>query len=821
MIGVISLDNLFAKKFPFAKCSINITNGTFVLCNENFTLFTGYDTELLCKNNISFFDIISIDISTSMLQKQLEDFKEICFNAQLKCLDTTSSNFILYANLRDNSDSDIVDIVLIPDKNQLRTDKDKSEIKSNSLNYDLLFDKISCGIVIYDIFPNALKMFFSTKKFFDIIGYTKEEYLEITNGGYIGKLIHDEDKEWIGEKISDLFEHGGSFSEQLRMIKKDGSIVFVYANGTTYTTDEGKKRFMVSYTDITQNKIKDNLLDTQIEKYKILEDIADDIMFDYDVNNDTATIPQQYSHFFGKKERLEGYLKHDMAKLNVHPDDYWKYITVIRSASMSPQKNKIDIRTKTFGDEYQWFRFHYVSIPDLNGKISHIYGRIENIDKEKQWMLNNAENEKIITKLSSTDYVTGLYNRHTFQEKAKKIIKNHDFKTCIALVYSDINNFSYINDNFGYDAGDNMLFDFSALINKCEVNVIGSRINSDYFAVIATGSSEREIVSMIEERDKAFVNLQKKKYAESEIGLATGIYFIKRNDEDIKVILDNANLARRHVKSNKNTNICIYNDSLRYARNHAKMIISKLKPAIDEGMIEMFLQPKFSIKTRKIVGAEALARWRNQDGTYKYPGQFIDVLEQSGYIGDLDFYIYETALKQIQKWNILGKKPIPISVNFSRINNNNKNFTKRIIDLAEKYGVAQNYIELEITESAFSENSKSMLENMKILREKGFKVDIDDFGIGYSSLSFLLDAPIDVVKVDKLFVDNIDVSSRHREYLKQMCILINTTEKNIIFEGVETESQADFLNSCGFDCAQGWLFDKAINITEFEKKYID
>jgi sensor c-di-GMP phosphodiesterase-like protein len=135
--------------------------------------------------------------------------------------------------------------------------------------------------------------------------------------------------------------------------------------------------------------------------------------------------------------------------------------------------------------------------------------------------------------------------------------------------------------------------------------------------------------------------------------------------------------------------------------------------------------------------------------------------------------------------------------------------------------VAQNFIELEITESAFSENSKSMLENMRILRDKGFKVDIDDFGIGYSSLSFLLDAPIDVVKVDKLFVDNIDVSSRHREYLKQMCILINTTKKNIIFEGVETESQADFLNSCGFDYAQGWLFDKAINITEFEKKYID
>ena len=109
---------------------------------------------------------------------------------------------------------------------------------------------------------------------------------------------------------------------------------------------------------------------------------------------------------------------------------------------------------------------------------------------------------------------------------------------------------------------------------------------------------------------------------------------------------------------------------------------------------------------------------------------------------------------------------------------------------------------------------------MKHLRERGFKVDIDDFGIGYSSLSLLLDAPIDVVKVDKYFVDSIDNSSLHKEYLRQMCLLINTTKKEIIFEGVETEDQAEFLNACGFDSAQGWLFDKAICVNEFENKYL-
>lgn len=814
------MDNLFAKKFPFAKCSVNIKNGEISFCDENFTLFTGYDTEYFSKNNITFFDIISIDVSLSEMQKQIEDFKEICFKAEIRFSDNSSSSFLIYAKLCDNDSSEAV-IILIPEKsNTSLVANYQKEAPNAQVNYDLLFDKISCGIVAYDVYPNGFKMFFSTKKFFEMIGYTEEEYLEVTNGGYVGKLIHPDDKKRIVELLNEALKSGGCFREHFRMIHKNGSTVFVFADAQSYSTD-GKRRFLVSYTDITERKVKDNFIESQIEKYKILEDIADDIMFEYDVETDNVIVPQQYAAIFGRNSDLKGLIKNDLAQYTMHPDDHMKFTTALHTAIKVPLKNFIEVRAKIASGDYQWFRFHYVSTTDVNGKVSHIYGRIENIDKEKQWIINNAENEEIINRLSTTDHVTGLFNRNTFQEKAKKIISEHDFKSCLALVYSDINNFSYINDNFGYDAGDNMLYDFSALINKCELNVIASRINSDYFAAIVKGNTEKEIIAAIEERDKNFVELQKNKYCESEIGLATGVYFIKNNEEDIKVVLDNANLARRQVKNDKNANIIIYNDSLRYARNHAKMIISKLKPAIEDGMIEMFLQPKFSIKTRKIVGAEALARWRNPDGTYKFPGQFIDVLEQSGYIGDLDFYIYETALKQIQKWNILGKKPIPISVNFSRINNNNKDFTRRIIDLAEKYGVAQNFIELEITESAFSENSKSMLENMRILRDKGFKVDIDDFGIGYSSLSFLLDAPIDVVKVDKLFVDNIDVSSRHREYLKQMCILINTTKKNIIFEGVETESQADFLNSCGFDYAQGWLFDKAINITEFEKKYID
>lgn len=816
------MENVIDESLIAAKCSVDLKTGKILGCSEVFATFTGYDEKYFIKNPTNFFEVVSLsDSSYTLLKNAFSERKEICLQTSLCCGDKSVSSFILYVMSFDDKKNS-AQIALIPEitkHSQKINTTDSAD--SFPVDYALLLKKIMCGIAVYEFCGGGFKQIFSTDRFYEIIGYTKEEYKEITNGGFIGNLINEEDRESLLRKITRTLASGCTLCEQLRMTKKDGTLVFVLASGTAYNTADGKRRLLVVYNDITPSKEKDNLLEAQVEKYKIIEDIADDFIFDYDVEKDTFTLPQRCKVTNTGSNVLHGYIKNDLPRHTVHKNDYWKYIAVIRSASISPQKNYIDIRTSAVSGEYQWHRFHYVSLPDITGKIKHIYGRIENIELEKKWIESNNENEKIIDTLSSTDYVTGLYNRHTFQDKAVKIIRDFDFKYSIALVYTDIDNFSYINDNFGYDEGDTMLFDLASLIKKSEMTLLGSRINSDYFASIVYGQNEQEIFNLVEERDKTFVNLQKSKYAESEIGLATGIYFIRRNDEDFNVMLDNANLARRHVKSDKNINMCVYNDTLRYARNHAKMIISKLKPAIEDGLIEMFLQPKFSIRTRKVIGAEALARWRNSDGTYKFPGQFIDVLEQSGYIGDLDFHIYETALRLIQKWQILGKEPIPISVNFSRVNNNNKDFTQRIIDLADKYGIARQYIELEITESAFSENSKSMLNNLKILREKGFKVDIDDFGIGYSSLSFLLDAPIDVVKVDKLFVDNIDISNRHREYLKQMCVLINTTKKNIIFEGVETETQADFLNSCGFDYAQGWLFDKAISVAEFERKYIN
>ena len=241
--------------------------------------------------------------------------------------------------------------------------------------------------------------------------------------------------------------------------------------------------------------------------------------------------------------------------------------------------------------------------------------------------------------------------------------------------------------------------------------------------------------------------------------------------------------------------------------------------AIRNGEIEAFFQPKFSLSERKIIGAEALARWRNPDGTYRPPFEFIGILEQIGYIVDLDWEIYRQTLAALRDWIDKGYEVVPVSVNFSRLHSDYPDFGKRIIEMADEYNVPHDLIEIEITESAIARQHNIMLENLVNLRNSNFIIDMDDFGTGYSSLSFLVTAPIDIVKVDKVFVDQIR-SQKSQEYVKHLCELISITGKDVIFEGVETESQVEFCKDCGFDKGQGWIFDKAITIDEFEEKYM-
>lgn len=430
-----------------------------------------------------------------------------------------------------------------------------------------------------------------------------------------------------------------------------------------------------------------------------------------------------------------------------------------------------------------------------------------------------------ISELLSIDQQTGVLNQQAFEKEVTERLTKWNGEGEYALLFTDIDNFEYVNSNFGYEAGNKMLCDYARALEQMDGAELCCRLYSDYFMVLCHAGQRREVENNIKEGTNLFVLQQKELYPASNLRVSAGIYFMEYNEErenefDFSVIMENANLARKRAKEYGDGLICIYKEKLRKDREYEQLVAGSLHDAIKNNKIEVFLQPKFSLTQRVAIGAEALVRWRREDGTLRSPAEFIPVLEKVGYVVDLDFYVYEQVLKSMQNWKNTGKQILPVSVNFSRCHIRHEDFVRKVCRLAEEYGVEPRFIEIEITENSINEDSRKLFRDLESLREAGFKVHIDDFGTGYSSLHMLLTAPVDTVKVDKSFLQHIGDSEKEMSYVNQLAHLIASADKEIVFEGVETERQAKLLTECGYTMAQGFLFGKPMPITEYERIYL-
>ncbi len=679
--------------------------------------------------------------------------------------------------------------------------------------------KVQYGKIVLD--AENLRIINASEGFFALFGFCCDD---IEKGLYYDDLFSDCGCEKIRWELISEIKNKGESCFSIYMYTKDRTKLYILCHGSLEKNKNGKDAISLTLSDISEDKHRYSDLLVQSKCYRIIEEHTDEIYFEYDVNNDILHIPKKYQEQIKGRYDFNDYWAKCSPEKSVHPEDFEAYKQAWSECIDNKENRTIEFRTRAFSDDgrYEWYRLPLMCITDDQGLVVTVFGRLISIQREKMLYRTVEMDQQIIEKLTSTDHLTGLYNRAAFKRKAAQLLSNYDENKCYSLAYSDINDFSYINDNFGYQEGNKALCEFANLIaGKPGETVISCRIYSDYFITFSITDSKDDMINILSEKNEEFSKSLKAKYPASDIHVSTGIYFFDKDNRDVTIAIDNANLARRSVKGSKDVPCGIYCEELRKRRRHDQKIASELPSAIANGEIEMFLQPKFSLRSREIIGAEALARWRNPDGTYKLPFEFVDVLEKVGYIMELDFFIYESLLKCMKRWKEQKKKLVPISVNFSRLHNSRNDFVSKLIELADRYGVDKRLIEIEVTESVFASDYNTMIRNMTRLREAGFRIDIDDFGIGYSSLSMLMNAPIDTVKVDKVFIDNLDASKSNREYVKQMCILIATTHKEVVFEGVETEEQAEFLSQWGFNIAQGWLFDRAISIKDFETKYLE
>lgn len=413
--------------------------------------------------------------------------------------------------------------------------------------------------------------------------------------------------------------------------------------------------------------------------------------------------------------------------------------------------------------------------------------------------------------MTEIDALTGLYTREAFCYHVGEIIKNNPGKS-YAIVISDFVNFKHFNERYGIEAGDLLLIRTGQMLKNSYPGVICGRFGGDRFV------SFNEYTPGMTFDDLEHFQLPDQAKSELPVESIVVKFGVCTNVDDsapVAVFCDRAHSAVQSIKHFYGKNVAIYNEHLGDSIRKELVIEENMVSSLDKGHFQVYYQPKMKISTGEICGAEALVRWIHPELGFLSPASFIPVFERNGFISSLDQFVWEQVCKDIANWKKNGIKIVPISCNASRRDFDLPDLSDRIIKLADKYEIEHSFFHLEVTESSYAESPENVVRHIRALREAGFKVELDDFGSGFTSLSFLNDMDLDTLKLDMsiLHKDEPESGRSVLTFVMQMAKMMGLTT---VQEGVETKEQLERLKALGCDRIQGYLCSKPLARNDFE-----
>lgn len=417
--------------------------------------------------------------------------------------------------------------------------------------------------------------------------------------------------------------------------------------------------------------------------------------------------------------------------------------------------------------------------------------------------------------LFQKDRTTGLLSKEYFCQQAEKILRSNPDKT-YDIICSDVENFKLINDAFGMQGGNKVLKTMGGICQKSTDTLGGicSRFHADQF------------VSMIEHTEgysdelyEALTAETREKCGISNIVIKWGIYQTGDRKISVEQMCDWALQGARSIKGQYGRYYAFYDDKLRSEMLRDQAILDCMEEALEQGQFQVKLQPKYKAAGGLFTDAEALVRWCHPEWGMQSPAVFIPLFERNGFITKLDQYVWEKVCQLMQQWDKEGLEPVNISINVSRADVYNVNLVDTLLDLVKRYNIAPKRLHLEITESVYTESPEDIIQNVTRLREKGFVVEMDDFGSGYSSLNMLNRMPMDILKLDMQFIRTEMEMPESRRTLRYIIGLAHWLNLSVVAEGVETKEQLEHLRNLGCDYIQGYYLAKPMDPADFEELF--
>ncbi len=471
-----------------------------------------------------------------------------------------------------------------------------------------------------------------------------------------------------------------------------------------------------------------------------------------------------------------------------------------------------EIRRLDENGQWHWYQFILLPINQENPTEGNIICFVNDIHEKRQ--IDKLVEQTVNTNEEGRDALTGLLRNNVFCQEARKYLDKHkEQEFCLMAI--DIEHFKMFNEWYGVDAGDDFLVDIAKQLQKVESKFggVAGYFGEDNFCILMP--NEPKAILEIQDNITEYI----KKHGKSAGFLPVfGIYVVTDKSLKMNAMYDRAVIALSKIKGNYSTRTCYFEEEMFEQMASEHFMQMDVQRAIKEKEFTFYIQPQCDMRTGKIVGAEALVRWKHKEKGMVSPGMFIPVLEKNGYIVALDRYTWEEVCKWQKSLIDRGIRPVPVSVNVSRMDIYFMDVADVFCKLIKKYKLTPELIEIEITESAYVEGFSNIMDTVKRLQQEGFKILMDDFGSGYSSLNMLKDVNIDILKIDMKFLDIGNESvEKGIGILESVIDLARMLGIPMISEGVEELKQKEALLDMGCVYAQGYYFYRPMPIIDFEK----
>ena len=461
------------------------------------------------------------------------------------------------------------------------------------------------------------------------------------------------------------------------------------------------------------------------------------------------------------------------------------------------------------GEKY-YYEIQHLALNEDNKLIGTVYW-IRNVTEA-------IENYRSMVRRANFDEITGIYNEAYFHESARKVLEaNPD--TTFVMTCSSIEKHRVFKELFGKQKYDDYLMKTAETLKQGLVNFPNCRYGkigeSDFYVMMP---KEFFVPQQLTDAIDSVAEL----YSTNNfhLNVKAGVYEIKETSFDMLAICNKASMACEAIKGDYGKKILWFDEKTQREFMKKERYNAELNSAIENGDIQIYLQPQIDINNGKLIGAEALARWIHKKDGFIPPAQFIPLFEENGRITELDICIWRQACAKLKEWKNIGRDDLYISVNISPKDLYALDIYEFCVNLVDEYEISARNLKLEITESAIINDLKQYISLVERLQEAGFEVEMDDFGSAYSSFNMLKDICVDALKIDMKFLGETENEERSHEILKSIVDLSKKLNMKTIAEGVETEQQLQFLRSVNCDIYQGYYFAKPMSIADFESKYL-